>query len=84
MSGGYLDEDFGLPEYGHAVIIITLKGEITPTKCQEWNRNMRRFKESTMFGDRMLAVTLEGDNTPGKYLAKNVAKKKATKPAAKK
>ena len=63
MSGGYLKD--GLKEFEHQVVIFTFKGPIDLPTCQNWNKEIDVLKNS--FGDKLIAVTLAGEDTPGKF-----------------
>ena len=63
MSGGYLKD--GLKAFEHQVVIFTFKGPIDLATCQSWNQEIHELKKS--FGDKLIAVTLVGENTPEKF-----------------
>jgi hypothetical protein len=59
MSGGYIDK---LDKHEHQLVIVTFKGPITSADADRWNQFLHDFK--LRVGDNMIAVTLDGNETP--------------------
>lgn len=78
MSGGYISEE-GLKDGEHQVVIFAFKGPIAATKGQEWNEAINSLKK--MFGNQVIAVTMQGLPTPPQYMPP--ASGLGAKPAAK-
>ena len=62
MSGGYL-KDEGLGPREHQVVIFSFRGEISDEACRAWNSVIRDLKKR-LFGNKVMAVTLDGLPTP--------------------
>jgi hypothetical protein len=70
MSGGYTGIETGntlntLNANEHQVIVITIKGPITKAVMDEWNDFMKQIKPK--FAGNMIAVTIDGADTPHKF-----------------
>lgn len=59
MSSGFVSNQ---NQWGHKVVIITIKGAITQAQRDAWNTKMDELK--AIFGNNLIAVTLEGEDTP--------------------
>jgi hypothetical protein len=60
MSSGFVDVQ--AQQWGHKVVIITIKGAITQAQATAWNTKMDELK--AIFGNNLIAVTLVGEDTP--------------------
>jgi hypothetical protein len=67
MSGGYVHDE-GLDPGEHQVVIFTFKGPITSAEADLWNRQILALKERLQ--DKVMGVTLDGENTPARLLTK--------------
>jgi hypothetical protein len=57
MSSGYVSPQ---GQWGHQVIIVTIKGAITQAQADAWNAKMDELKATL---DGVTAVTLAGNET---------------------
>jgi hypothetical protein len=72
MSGGYVGIEVGstnqvkpLGANEHQVIVVTIKGPVTQAVMDEWNDFMKQIKPK--FAGNMIAVTIDGADTPRKF-----------------
>ena len=72
MSGGYVGFEVGntdqvkpLAANEHQVIVITIKGPVPQAVMDEWNDFIKQIKPK--FGANMIAVTIDGADTPRKF-----------------
>ena len=58
----------GLAAGEHLIELFTFKGPITRAQAAEWNYRIGQLKE--IFGDNVIGVTIDGDDTPDRYRMK--------------